>query len=1037
MANFFIDRPVFAWVIAIITMMAGAIAIPSLPIAQYPNIAPPQVSMTVTYPGASAATVQSTTVQVIEQQLSGIDNLIYFSSESDTDGSMSINLSFKQGTNPDIAQVQVQNKLDLAMPLLPQEVQAQGVRVVKSTKNFLLIMALVSTDGSMSSADIGDFIASNIQDPLSRVFGVGDYQLFGSQYAMRIWLDPAKLDNYSLTPGDVSKALEAQNVQISSGQLGGLPSISKQQLNATVIGPSRLQRPEEFREILLKVKPDGSQVRLRDVATVGLGPQDYSITSKYNGRPAAAIGLKLTPGGNALKTIEAIKEAIKKLEPIFPPGLEIKYPYDTSPSIEGSIEAVVHTLFEAILLVFLVMFLFLQSIRATLIPTLVVPVVLLGTFAILALAGFSINVLTMLAMVLAIGLLVDDAIVVVENVERVMAEEGLSPKEATKKSMSQITGALVGIAMVLSAVFVPMAFFGGSSGIIYRQFSIAIVSAMGLSVLFAIVFTPALCATMLKPVKKGHDGQKRGFFGWFNRVFDASNRKYASGVGYIIRRGGRHFAIYLAMVVTTGYVFMRLPKAFLPDEDQGLVFAQVTTPPGTPQSYTQEVLDRINKYFQTKEGHLVESVYTVAGFNFAGRGQSAGMAFLQLKDWHDRQGANNSAQAIARRALAEFQQYRDSLAFAFTPPAVIELGNSTGFDFELIDQANLGHAKLMEARDQLLGLATQDPRLIAVRPNGLDDETQYKIEIDREKANALSVTTADINTTLSAAWASSYVNDFQDRGRVKKVYLQGNEDSRMQPEHFDEWYVRNSAEQMVPFAAFSTGRWIHGSPKLERYNGGSSLEILGEPAPGQSSGTAMQTMEELAGNLPHGIGFDWTGLSYEERAGGSQVAMLYAISLAVVFLCLAALYESWSIPIAVILAVPLGVLGAALATNFFGLNNDVYFQVGLLTTIGLSAKNAILIVEFARDSFQRGMSLAEAASHAASQRLRPILMTSFAFIMGVVPLARSTGAGAGANNSIGITVIGGMLAATVLACLFVPLFFVAIMRLFKVKPKEA
>jgi hydrophobe/amphiphile efflux-1 (HAE1) family protein len=1037
MANFFINRPVFAWVIAIILMMAGAIAIPNMPVAQYPSIAPPAVSIWVIYPGASAETVQSTVAQVIEQQLSGIDNLIYFSSESDKDGSMIITLSFKQGTNPDIAQVQVQNKLDLAMPSLPQEVQALGVRVVKSNKNFLLVVALVSTDGSMSSADIGDFIASNLQDPLSRTLGVGDYLLFGSQYAMRIWLDPAKLDHYSLTPEDVSRAIEAQNVQISSGELGGLPSISKQQLNATVIGPSRMQTPEEFSKILLKVNPDSSQVRLRDVATVGLGPENYSITGKYNGKPAAAIGFKLATGANALKTAEAVKATIEKLKSIFPHGLEVEYPYDTTPLVKESVKEVVKTLFEAIGLVFLVMYLFLQNIRATLIPTLVVPVVLLGTFAILSLAGFGINILTMLAMVLAIGLLVDDAIVVVENVERVMAEEGLSPKEATKKAMSQVTGALIGIALVLAAVFVPMAFFGGSTGVIYRQFSITIASAMGLSVLVAIVFTPALCATMLKQVEKGHHEKKRGFFGLFNRLFDASNRKYTSGVGYIVRGGGRNLAIYLAMVVIAGFVFMRLPKGFLPEEDQGLLVAQVTTPPGTPQKYTQEVLDRINKYFRTKEGNLVESVFTVAGFSFAGRGQSSGMALLALKDWAERPGANNSAQAIANRAMAEFQQYRDSQTVAFTPPAVIELGNSTGFDFELIDEGNVGHGKLTEARNQLLGMAAQDPRLTAVRANGLDDETQYKIEIDREKANALSLSTADINATLSAAWGAEYVNEFLDRGRVKNVYIQGNEHSRMVPEHFEDWFVRNSAQQMVPFDAFSTGVWIQGSPKLERYNGRSSFEILGEPASRQSSGTAMKTMEELAGKLPHGIGFDWTGLSYEERAGGSQVAMLYAISLAVVFLCLAALYESWSIPVAVLLAVPLGVLGAALATTFRGLENDVFFQVGLITTIGLSAKNAILIVEFARANFERGMSLADAASHAASQRLRPILMTSFAFIMGVLPLAISTGAGSGSHNAIGTTVVGGMLSATVLACLFVPLFFVVTMRLFKVKPTGA
>ena len=1036
MANFFINRPVFAWVIAIILMMAGALSITNLPVAQYPSIAPPAVSITVTDPGASAETVQSTVVQVIEQQLNGIDNLIYFSSESDKDGSMTITLNFKQGTNPDIAQVQVQNKLQLATALLPPEVQQQGIRVAKATVNFLLAIAFVSTDGSMSSGDIGDFVVSNIQDPVSRTNGVGDFQTFGgAQYAMRIWLDPAKLNNYGLTPVDIGNAINAQNVQIASGELGGLPSISKQQLNATVIGPSRLQTAEEFGNILLKVNPDGSQVRLHDVAAVSLGGENYSTDTKYNGKPASVIAVKLATGANALKTADAVKATIEKLKPTFPHGIVEEYPYDTTPFVKISIEEVVKTLIEAIGLVFLVMYLFLQNIRATLIPTVAVPVILLGTFAVLSLAGFSINTLTMFGMVLAIGLLVDDAIVVVENVERLMAEEGLSPKEATIKSMNQITGALVGIALVLSAVFVPMAFFGGSTGVIYRQFSITIVSAMILSVLVAIIFTPALCATLLKPVEKGHQEKKRGFFGWFNRVFDAGNRGYTSSVGYIIQRGGRHFVIYLAIVGVMGFLFTRLPRSFLPDEDQGILFAQVTTPAGTPQKYTQDVLDRMNEYFLTKERAAVDSVLTVAGFSFGGRGQSSGLIFVRLKDWAKRPGANNRVQAIARRAMSRFLQYRDALAFAFAPPAAIELGNATGFDFELIDRANVGHAKLMEARNQLLKMASQNPNLAAVRSNGLNDEPQYKIEIDREKANALSLTVSDVNTTLSAAWGSEFIDQFTDRGRVKKVFIQGGDNSRMVPEDFNDWYVRNSLRQMVPFAAFSQGSWINGSPKLERYNGSPSAEILGEPAPGLSTGSAMDTMEKVAEKLPAGIGFDWTGLSYEERAGGSQVGILYAISLTVVFLSLAALYESWSIPVAVILVVPLGVLGAVLATFLRGLSNDVFFQVGLLTTIGLSAKNAILIVEFAKENFEKGMNLVEAAKHAAGQRLRPILMTSFAFVMGVMPLAISSGAGSGGQNAIGTGTIGGMLSATVLAIFFVPLFFVATLRLFRVKPK--
>jgi multidrug efflux pump len=1035
-ANFFINRPVFAWVIAIILLMAGALSISNLPVAQYPSIAPPAVSITVTDPGASAETVQSTVVQVIEQQLNGIDNLIYFSSESDKDGSMTITLNFKQGTNPDIAQVQVQNKLQLATALLPPEVQQQGIRVSKATVNFPLAVAFVSTDGSMSSGDIGDFIVSNIQDPVSRTNGVGDFQTFGgAQYAMRIWLDPAKLNNYGLTPVDIGNAINAQNVQIASGELGGLPSISKQQLNATVIGPSRLQTAEEFGNILLKVNPDGSQVRLHDVATVGLGAENYATDTKYNGQPASVIAVKLATGANALKTAEAVKATIEKLKPTFPHSIVAEYPYDTTPFVKISIEEVVKTLIEAICLVFLVMYLFLQNIRATLIPTIAVPVILLGTFAVLSLAGFSINTLTMFGMVLAIGLLVDDAIVVVENVERLMAEEGLSPKEATIKSMNQITGALVGIALVLSAVFVPMAFFGGSTGVIYRQFSITIVSAMILSVLVAIIFTPALCATLLKPVEKGHQKKKRGFFGWFNRIFDAGNRGYTSCVGYIIGRGGRHFVIYLAIVGVMGFLFTRLPRSFLPDEDQGILFAQVTTPSGTPQKYTQDVLDRMNEYFLTKERAAIHSVLTVAGFSFSGHGQSSGLIFVRLKDWAERPGANNRVQAIARRAMGQFLQYRDALAFAFAPPAAIELGNATGFDFELIDQANVGHAKLMEARNQLLKMASQNPNLAAVRSNGLNDEPQYKIEIDREKANALSLTVSDVNTTLSAAWGSEFIDQFTDRGRVKKVFIQGSDNSRMVPGNFNDWYVRNSLRQMVPFAAFSQGSWIYGSPKLERYNGSPSAEILGEPAPGLSTGSAMDTMEKLAEKLPPGIGFDWTGLSYEERAGGSQVGILYAISLTVVFLSLAALYESWSIPVAVLLVVPLGVLGAVLATFLRGLSNDVFFQVGLLTTIGLSAKNAILIVEFAKENFEKGMNLVEAAEHAAAQRLRPILMTSFAFIMGVMPLAISSGAGSGGQNAIGTGTIGGMLSATVLAIFFVPLFFVATLRLFRVKPK--
>ncbi|HGM6865997.1 TPA: efflux RND transporter permease subunit [Pseudomonas aeruginosa] len=898
MSKFFIDRPIFAWVIALVIMLAGGLSILSLPVNQYPAIAPPAIAVQVSYPGASAETVQDTVVQVIEQQMNGIDNLRYISSESNSDGSMTITVTFEQGTDPDIAQVQVQNKLQLATPLLPQEVQRQGIRVTKAVKNFLMVVGVVSTDGSMTKEDLSNYIVSNIQDPLSRTKGVGDFQVFGSQYSMRIWLDPAKLNSYQLTPGDVSSAIQAQNVQISSGQLGGLPAVKGQQLNATIIGKTRLQTAEQFENILLKVNPDGSQVRLKDVADVGLGGQDYSINAQFNGSPASGIAIKLATGANALDTAKAIRQTIANLEPFMPQGMKVVYPYDTTPVVSASIHEVVKTLGEAILLVFLVMYLFLQNFRATLIPTIAVPVVLLGTFGVLAAFGFSINTLTMFGMVLAIGLLVDDAIVVVENVERVMAEEGLSPREAARKSMGQIQGALVGIAMVLSAVFLPMAFFGGSTGVIYRQFSITIVSAMALSVIVALILTPALCATMLKP-------------------------------------------------------------------------------------------------------------------------------------WEERPGGENSVFELAKRAQMHFFSFKDAMVFAFAPPSVLELGNATGFDLFLQDQAGVGHEVLLQARNKFLMLAAQNPALQRVRPNGMSDEPQYKLEIDDEKASALGVSLADINSTVSIAWGSSYVNDFIDRGRVKRVYLQGRPDARMNPDDLSKWYVRNDKGEMVPFNAFATGKWEYGSPKLERYNGVPAMEILGEPAPGLSSGDAMAAVEEIVKQLPKGVGYSWTGLSYEERLSGSQAPALYALSLLVVFLCLAALYESWSIPFSVMLVVPLGVIGALLATSMRGLSNDVFFQVGLLTTIGLSAKNAILIVEFAKELHEQGKGIVEAAIEACRMRLRPIVMTSLAFILGVVPLAISTGAGSGSQHAIGTGVIGGMVTATVLAIFWVPLFYVAVSTLFK------
>jgi multidrug efflux pump len=1037
MARFFIDRPVFAWVIAIGIMLAGLLALTRLPVAQYPNIAPPAISISVNYPGASAATVQSSVVQVIEQQMNGIDNLLYFSSESTKDGSMTITLTFAQGTDPDVAQVQVQNKLALATPLLPQEVQQQGIRVAKSTRNFLLVVGFVSKDGSMTDQDIADYIVSTVQDPVSRTPGVGDFQVFGSQYAMRIWLDPAKLNKYALTPGDVRAAIAAQNVQVAAGELGGRPAVEGQQLNASVIGPSRLTSPEEFGNILLKVNPDGGQVRLRDVARVELGGENYSISAKYNNMPASGMAIRLASGANALDTVQAVKDTIERLRPTMPPGLEVIYPLDTAPFIKISIHEVVKTLFEAIILVFFVMYLFLQNFRATLIPTIAVPVVLLGTFGMLAVFGFSINTLTMFGMVLAIGLLVDDAIVVVENVERVMSEEGLSPLEATRKSMDQITGALIAIGLVLSAVFVPMAFFGGSTGVIYRQFSITIVSAMMLSVVVAIVLTPTLCASLLKPVERGHGLAKKGFFGWFNRLFDRGTRAYETTLQHVLRRAGRYAVIYLVIVAAMAYIMQRLPKSFLPEEDQGRMFALVTLPPGSTISNTEKVLDKVRNFFLVDEARNVEGVFTVAGFGFAGRGQNVGIAFVRMKDWEERPGKQNRVAAIAERAMGKFMAIREAMVFPIAPPAVMELGNASGFDFQLMDVGNVGHEALMQARNQLLGMAAQSALLAAVRPNGLDDEPQYLIDIDREKASALGLTISDINTTLSTAWGSAYVNDFVDRGRVKRVFVQGQPDSRMKPEDFDKWYVRNSSGQMVPFSAFATGRWVYGSPRLERYNGRPSMQIQGSAAPGLSTGTAMEEMERLAAQLPPGIGFEWTGLSYEERAAGAQAGSLYLISLIVVFLCLAALYESWAVPFSVLLAVPLGVFGAVAATWARGLANDVFLQVGILTIVGLSAKNAILIVEFAKANFDAGRDLLESTISAARQRLRPILMTSMAFGLGVVPLAVSTGAGSGGQNAIGTGVIGGTVAATVLGVLLIPLFFVLVLRFFRTKPRPA
>ncbi|HGF8632544.1 TPA: efflux RND transporter permease subunit [Salmonella enterica subsp. enterica] len=1032
MANFFIRRPIFAWVLAIILMMAGALAIMQLPVAQYPTIAPPAVSISATYPGADAQTVQDTVTQVIEQNMNGIDNLMYMSSTSDSAGSVTITLTFQSGTDPDIAQVQVQNKLQLATPLLPQEVQQQGISVEKSSSSFLMVAGFVSDNPNTTQDDISDYVASNIKDSISRLNGVGDVQLFGAQYAMRIWLDANLLNKYQLTPVDVINQLKVQNDQIAAGQLGGTPALPGQQLNASIIAQTRLKDPEEFGKVTLRVNTDGSVVHLKDVARIELGGENYNVVARINGKPASGLGIKLATGANAQDTATAIKAKLAELQPFFPQGMKVVYPYDTTPFVKISIHEVVKTLFEAIILVFLVMYLFLQNIRATLIPTIAVPVVLLGTFAVLAAFGYSINTLTMFGMVLAIGLLVDDAIVVVENVERVMMEDNLSPREATEKSMSQIQGALAGIAMVLSAVFIPMAFFGGSTGAIYRQFSITIVSAMALSVLVALILTPALCATLLKPVSAEHHEKKSGFFGWFNTRFDHSVNHYTNSVSGIVRNTGRYLIIYLLIVVGMAVLFLRLPTSFLPEEDQGVFLTMIQLPSGATQERTQKVLDQVTHYYLNNEKANVESVFTVNGFSFSGQGQNSGMAFVSLNPWEERNGEENSVEAVIARATRAFSQIRDGLVFPFNMPAIVELGTATGFDFELIDQGGLGHDALTKARNQLLGMVAKHPDLLVrVRPNGLEDTPQFKLDVDQEKAQALGVSLSDINETISAALGGYYVNDFIDRGRVKKVYVQADAQFRMLPEDINNLYVRSANGEMVPFSTFSSARWIYGSPRLERYNGMPSMELLGEAAPGRSTGEAMSLMENLASQLPNGIGYDWTGMSYQERLSGNQAPALYAISLIVVFLCLAALYESWSIPFSVMLVVPLGVVGALLAASLRGLNNDVYFQVGLLTTIGLSAKNAILIVEFAKDLMEKeGRGLIEATLEASRMRLRPILMTSLAFILGVMPLVISRGAGSGAQNAVGTGVMGGMLTATLLAIFFVPVFFVVVKRRF-------
>ncbi len=1029
MARFFIDRPIFAWVIAIVIMIAGALSITQLGIERYPSIAPPAITVGATYPGASAKVVEDSVTQIIEQNMKGLDGLLYMSATSESSGRASVTLTFDNSTDPDIAQVQVQNQLQLAMPLLPQEVQRQGVSVSKGRAGFLMVLAFISTDGSMDRVDIADYVSSNLVDPISRVPGVGSLQVFGSKYSMRIWLDPNKLDTYKLAVSDVIAAIRAQNAQVAVGQVGGTPSVAGQQLNATIAAQDRLQTPEQFRQIVVRSSPDGAELKLGDVARVEMGSENYNFVTRFDGKPATGVAVSLATGANALDTANGVNAALKSLQPFFPEGLAAAQAFDTTPFVRVSIIGVIETLLEAVALVFLVMFLFLQNFRATLIPTIAVPVVLLGTFTVLAALGFSINMLTMFAMVLAIGLLVDDAIVVVENVERLMSEEGLSPLEATRKSMDQITGALIGIAMVLAAVFVPMAFLGGATGVIYRQFTVTIVAAMGLSVFIAIVLTPALCATMLKPRESGHALAETGFFGWFNRVFRRTSAGVEGGVRSILSRSARYMAVFAVLVALMGVLFVRLPSAFLPDEDQGVLFSQVVAPVGATQQRTLESMEKLEKHFLEDEKEAVDSVFTVQGFSFGGSGQNNGMAFVKLKDWEERPGRELGAEAVARRGMMALSRIKDAFAYSFSPPAMPELGTASGFAFFLKDNGSQGHTALIEARNQLLGAAAQSKLLANVRPNGQEDAPQLRVVVDIEKAGALGLAIADINQTLSAAWGGQYIDDFLDRGKVKRVYVQADAPYRMLPENFKLWSVRNNVGEMVPFSAFASVHWEYGSPRLERYNGVPAVEINGQGAPGVSTGDAMGEIERLVAQLPPGFGLEWTGLSYQERQAGAQTPLLYTLSLLMVFLCLAALYESWSVPTAVLLVAPLGILGAVLANTLRGMERDVYFQVAMLTTVGLSSKNAILIVEFAKANYESGMELIAATLQAVRDRLRPILMTSLAFGLGVLPLATATGAGSGAQRAIGTGVVGGMLVGTFLGLFFIPVFYVLVQRL--------
>ncbi|MBO3661497.1 efflux RND transporter permease subunit [Acinetobacter variabilis] len=1051
MAQFFIHRPIFAWVIALVIMLAGILTLTKMPIAQYPTIAPPTVTISATYPGASAETVENTVTQIIEQQMNGLDGLRYISSNSAGNGSSSISLNFEQGVDPDIAQVQVQNKLQSATALLPEDVQRQGVRVTKSGASFLQVLAFYSPDGSMTADDIKDYVNSNISEPLSRVAGVGEVQVFGGSYAMRIWLDPAKMASLQVTPSDIATAIRTQNAQVAVGQLGGAPAVEGQVLNATVTAQSLLQTPEQFSNIFLKNATSGAQVRLGDVARVELGADNYQFDSKFNGKPAGGVAIKLATGANALDTAQAVEERLEQLRPNYPQGMVDQLAFDTTPFIELSIKSVVKTLIEAIILVFLVMFLFLQNWRATIIPTMAVPVVVLGTFAVINVFGFSINTLTMFAMVLAIGLLVDDAIVVVENVERVMVEEHLDPVSATEKSMKQISGALIGITSVLSAVFVPMAFFGGITGVIYRQFSITLVTAMVLSLIVALTFTPALCATLLKqhdPNKPQSNNPAARFFRWFNHSFDRVSVKYQGGVNRMTHHKIFSGIIYAVVIGIIVLIFQKLPSSFLPDEDQGVVMTLVQLPPNATLERTDKVINTMTGYFLENEKDHVQSVFSVAGFSFTGVGQNAGLAFIKLKDWSERTTPESQVGAIIQRGMALNMIVKDaSYIMPLQLPAMPELGVSAGFNMQLKAASGQSHEQLLAARNTVLGLAAQDKRLAGVRPNGQEDNPQYRVIVDHAQAGALGVSISEINSTMSMAWGGSYINDFLDRGRVKKVYVQGEASSRMMPEDLNQWYVRNNRGEMVPFSAFATGEWTYGSPRLERYNGVSAMNIQGTPAPGVSSGDAMRAMEEIIAKLPEmgmqGFDYEWTGLSLEERESGAQAPFLYALSLLIVFLCLAALYESWSIPFSVLLVVPLGIVGALLLT--FGgmilfkdpnLSNNIYFQVAIIAVIGLSAKNAILIVEFAKELQEQGEELFDATLHAAKMRLRPIIMTTLAFGFGVLPLALASGAGAGSQHSVGYGVLGGVISSTLLGIFFIPVFYVWIRSIFKYKPKQ-